>query len=220
MKVIDIMKYLVIIMALVLIAPAITKASQLDLSVSMPQSMEGLHSQDGWFRFQAAYGDAEYTFLSYEKFVMIPNDVWAVHELNLFGLGIGGRVPLTQKLNFFGQVGYYLIDSNPDGRHTENEGLGYYLNRKFAGSINSGHHYEAYEVDADDGTIAGEIGLNYSYTKNLSFFTSLRVMRIDVLYRGIINVAQYEATGACWETENDINLTTIEFGIKWAFRGL
>jgi hypothetical protein len=183
---------------------------------------DDMYQTGRWLGIQASYGEDDYVFISQEKLTPIP--LWGMGNITMTGLGVGTKHKLTDRLSIFGQIGYYFVKHENEGRHRTDsayssgaEGISYYFNTRYSALSNSYVHFDEYMIDYDD-TIAGSIGLDYtkpiSKNMNIGFSVSYRSMKLVELLRVMKDEWDYSGTGQCWEQKIARNYSSINYGIK------
>lgn len=189
------------------------------------------HAADNDFRFtswrgiEIKYLPSEqdlYYFASHEDarvFMASPS-----FSMSFTGLGFGVKKPVTDSINVYGQIGYYFIKPDIEGRFKCEKGsckhwesLYYGVNKKW-GSVHSGppvkfNEYELKSTDAYGLTVGTE--LIHPLTKNLdlNFGVEYRAMSFTVL----IN-SWYEGQYWPWMSSfKGFSSTNYKVGLNYSF---
>jgi hypothetical protein len=166
------------------------------------------------------FNSGAYVFASHETAQIIP--LWGIGDMDMTGVGFGLAHNITPKLSLFGQLGYYMISHENEGRHDVDpsgagagEGIGYYFNDKFH-FLTGGRRvkFDEYEINYEN-TFAGIFGVQFTQpiTKNsdIGFALSYKAMKISeefIVYKDSWN---YPETGWRWEQAVTRNYSAIGF---------
>lgn len=199
-------------------------AGELSVEVFQASRMadDDMYQTGRWYGVQVSYGSEDYIFISQEKFAVIP--LWGIGNMTMTGAGVGVKHKLTDRLSIFGQIGYYFVKHENEGRHdmdiynsSATEGMEYYFNTRYSALTSNYISFDEYEIDYDD-TISGSVGIEYVKTlsegMNIGFSLSYRSMKIRELLRVMNDAWDYDNTGACWEQKITRDYSSINYGIK------
>lgn len=209
---------------LILLFPGLAFAGQVDIELLQMNRLNDseMYKVGAWNGLQINYQDkGKYAFLSYEKAQIIP--FWGIGDMQLIGAGFGLETALTPEISLFGQLGYYFISQENEGRHDGfNEGLTYYFNKKY-GYLNNNNliFFDEYQVEYQN-TFGGLLGIKYEteLTKNMKagFSLSYRSMKIKELLRVMSDQWDYDNTGQCWEESTNRDYSSINYGINFNYQ--
>ena len=168
-----------------------------------------------------------YVFASQETAQVIP--LWGIGDMNMTGVGFGLTHNISPKLSLFGQIGYYMISHENEGRHRVDptgagagEGIVYYMNDKY-GFIKDGPYYQfdEYEINYEN-TFAGIFGVQFTQpiTKNsdIGFALSYKSMKISEEFIVYLDKWNYPETGWRWEQAITRNYSAIGFSAVYQYR--
>ena len=168
-----------------------------------------------------------YLFASQETAQIIP--LWGIGDMNMTGVGFGLTHNISPKLSLFGQIGYYMISHENEGRHRVDptgagagEGIVYYMNDKY-GFIKDGPYYQfdEYEINYEN-TFAGIFGVQFTQpiTKNsdIGFALSYKSMKISEEFIVYLDKWNYPETGWRWEQAITRNYSAIGFSAVYQYR--
>lgn len=189
------------------------------------------HAADNDFRFTSWRGfevkytpdeESLYYFASHEEaraFMASPS-----FKMTFTGLGLGFKQPVTNKVNLYGQVGYYFIRPDTKGRFACEKGscrhwesLYYGVNKKW-GPVHSGgpvkfNEYEIKSTDAYGITLGAEIKHKLSKNLELSLGAEYRAMSFTVLVN-----SWYEGQPWPWMSSfKGFSSTNYKVGLNYAF---
>ena len=223
------MKYKTLIPTIVLFIASAWNASAGELSLSLSQrsldNADDVFSVDKWDAMQLSYSPDNsdmYYFISKESFDVSP--IYTAWTYNMVGLGVGTRAKLTQRIRLFGQIGVYKVKNSWGGRHRRfNEGLYYYLNRRFYGSQTTFYsppdgppyyEFKDYSVKNKKYTIGGTIGLELlqpiSDNITAGFSISKRIIKIHEE----INAYAYDGESGNWAHTPNRDYTSTSYGLS------
>ncbi|MCW8988355.1 MAG: hypothetical protein OQK75_11880 [Gammaproteobacteria bacterium] len=222
---------ILIIAALSLILATCLKpihAGELDVSFKhlVDNESQGFHLTS-WRGIEFKYQpDSLYYFASYETAkATISNPMY---DIKLFGVGFGFNNPVTDKINIYGQIGYYMPKTSLSGRFgCENfscgEGLYYGLNEQWADLHTFGLvMFDEFEVNTHAGygiTLGGEITHAISRGFDLVMGVEYRVLDITTEIHGMSPAfGDYDTDGQRWETVyKGISSTNYKIGLNYSF---
>ena len=205
-----------------------------DVEVSMKTFSDT--SGDSYFKLQSWNGveikyqpekDSLYYFVSYEEarvHFLSPS-----FGMDFIGLGVGFKTAVTNKINLYGQVGYYISDTAVRGRfrcdrgaYSVWESLHYAMNHKW-GPTHHGYkqYFDEYEVDSTNGfgiTVGAEFLHPLTKNLDLNFGIEWRAMSYDLIVNAMYDPWNYDETGARWETTfKGTDSTNFKVGLNYAF---
>lgn len=159
-----------------------------------------------------------FVFISHERADIIP--FWGIGSMYLSGIGFGSRFKVTDNIKFFGQVGYYLVEQENEGKHEMKggaaEGMHLYFNQRYHSTTPTKVvEFDDYEIRYDN-TIAGEAGIELQ-SGSVVYALSYRSMKVREFLRVYKDEWHFEKTGACWEQQNNRNFDSVNFSIGWRF---
>lgn len=166
-----------------------------------------------------------YFFASHETAQIIP--LWSIGDMDMTGFGVGLTHKISPKLSLFGQLGYYMIGHENEGRHrmtdgdgAASEGLTYYFNDKFAFIPGEYHHFDEYEINYEN-TFAGIFGVQFTQpiTKNsdIGFALSYKSMKISEEFIVELDEWNYPETGWRWEQAITRNYSALGFSMVYSY---
>ena len=191
------------------------------------------HVADNEFRFTGWRGievkylpdeESLYYFVSSEEarvFMASPS-----FDMSFTGLGIGFKAPITRKINFYGQVGYYFIKPGREGRFNceqgschEWESLYYGLNKKWISTHNHRVYFNEYELKSTDGyglTLGTELVHPLTKDLSLNFGVEWRAMSFTVDVNGWYE--GYVGESRVWESSfKGFSSTNYKVGLIYKF---
>jgi hypothetical protein len=168
------------------------------------------------------FNSGAYIFGSYDNVQIIP--LWGIGDMRMAGIGGGLKYDLTPRLSIFGQIGYYAVHHENEGRRPvtndggAGEGMEYYFNDKFAFIPGDYHHFDEYDIQYED-ALAGIFGVQFVYPigkqSNLGFAFSYRSMKIAETFIVYKDEWRYEETGWRWEQRLERGMDA--FGMSLVF---
>ncbi len=214
------MKLLILILTTSVMATCFKPVNAGELSLSLTQkslnTTDDVFSTDLWVGAQVSYQPENsnwYYFLSKEIVEVSP--IYKAWEYDMTGLGIGTKFKLTPKISLFAQAGYYFVKNSWGPRKREfNEGIYYYLNRRFCCEQNehSNLWFKDYSVK-NDNAVGWTIGLEMTQPINknwkIGFVASYRAIKIHEE----INGYAYDHESGWWQHITDRNYSSTNMGI-------
>jgi len=193
-------------------------ADEISLSLTQKSRMadDDTYQSGGWEGAQISYKfDTVYVFASQESTAI--HTLGKAFDYSMTGLGVGTKIPLSKRVNLFGQVGFYKVKNSwgSTPRRERNEGLIYYLNDRYSndGKI---QNFDAFSVE-NENTVAGEIGIELMQpvtdSVNMGFSISYRQMKIKEIVHGYNDAWRFAETGENWEYGVSRNHSTVNFGL-------
>jgi hypothetical protein len=172
------------------------------------------------------FNSGAYVFASHETAQIIP--LWGIGDMSMTGVGFGLSHNITPKLSLFGQLGYYMVGHENEGRHDVDpsgagagEGIGYYFNDKYGFITNRYIKFDEYEINYEN-TFAGIFGVQFTQpitkNSNIGFALSYKSMKISeefIVYKDSWN---YLKTGWRWEQAITRNYSAIGFSAVYQYQ--
>lgn len=227
------MKVIILIMLISVVTATCWKPVRAEVEVSVKHFSDNSGGDyfklTSWRGIEVKYqhGDGLYYFLSEEEartYFAAPS-----FKMNFTGFGVGFKKPVTNSINVYGQIGYYITDTEARGRFSCEqakcdhwESLHYALNHKW-GSTHNGHTviFNEYEVDSTDAygiTIGAELLHPITDNLSLNFGVEWRAMSYTLLVHGMAEPWNYDETGARWETTfKGTDSTNFKVGLNYRF---
>lgn len=219
------MKYIILVIMLC-VKPVLA-----DMQVSVKHLSDT--SGNDYFKMQQWMGaevkyqiDDFYYFISHDKGVL--QTTYPAFKMSFTGIGFGFNNNLTKKVKFYGQLGYYIVDTSVKGRfscanHSCGEGLYYGLNDQWADLHHKGLvSFNEYEVKTENGYgITLGLETSHSLTKNTEvlFGIEYRAMNVKTMIAGMSpRFGDYDKDGQRWESYfNGIDSTNFKVGVNYKF---
>lgn len=181
------------------------------------RGVEVKYLQDDGFYYFLSHEEARIHFLS-------PS-----FGMTFTGFGFGIKQAVTNKINVYGQLGYYVTDTAVRGRFRCDRGacsvwesLHYAMNHKW-GPTHNGYkqYFDEYEVDSTNAygvTVGAELLHPLTKDIDLNFGVEWRAMSYTLLVHGMYDPWNYDETGARWETSfRGTDSTNFKVGLNYKF---
>ena len=148
-----------------------------------------------------------YIFGSHETAQVIP--LWPIGDLSMTGIGFGVKHDITPRFRFYGQVGYYFVSHENEGRHPidmgsgdASEGMWMYMNHQYSYLPGFIWDFDTYEIQYEN-TFSGIIGIDYTHpvgkSSEVTFGISYRALRMDETFIVERDEWNYPVTLNRWE---------------------
>lgn len=223
------MKILILIIAFMTLATCLKPINAEEFEFNFKHMSD--HAADNDFRFTSWRGfevkylpdeESLYYFASAEEarvFMASPS-----FKMSFLGIGVGVKKPVTDSVNVYGQLGYYFIKPDTEGRFKCEEGsckhfesLYYGVNKKW-GSVHAGdpvwfNEHQIKTTDAYGITLGAEVIHPLTKNLDLNFGAEWRAMSFTVL----IN-SWYEGQPWPWMSSfKGFSSTNYKVGLNYRF---
>lgn len=183
-----------------------------------------------WLGVEIKYQPTEeslYYFVSHDTAGV--QTTYPAFEMSFTGVGFGTNTKVTEHVKFYGQLGYYFVDTSLKGRfkcakYSCGEGLFYGLNDQWADLHDKGLvDFDEYEIKTKNGygiTLGLESSHKLSKNMDLVFGIEWQARYVQVMVAGMSKASfgDYDVNGQRWESHfRGINSTNFKVGLDYRF---